>query len=159
MSTMIDRYKQMMSLSQEEADEIKDDISVLDYTQKVRRVIVREMTKDGLPADNETIGVVLNTLNSMDRTSLGRMKIGVEQSSVDNDSRIIDMANRLRDYDVKPTDRQVTREELPDIDVSLLPTINFTKEQMKIGIVDTTAADFIARYEADNTPPIQSDDK
>ena len=159
MSAMIDRYKQMMSLSQEETDEIKDDISVLDYTQKVRRVIVKEMTKDGLPADNETIGMVLNTLNSMDRTSLSRMKIGVEQSSVDNDSRIIDMANRLRDYDVKPSDRQVTREELPDIDLSLIPAGNFTQEQMKIGIIDTTAADFIASYEADNTPPIRSDDK
>ena len=150
MGDLTSKYAAMMALSDDEANDIRDDNTTLDFTQKVRRVMVRELTKDGLPSDNETLSMTLNALNSMDRTALSRMKLGVEQSAVENDKQIIEMATRLRDYELKPSQPGTARDDAPDADVIDLPPSEFNVGEDHIGLVTESAKEFMERFENNN---------
>lgn len=150
MDNIAKRYQEMMSLDEHELQEIETDASTIDFTQRMKRVIVKKLTEADIPTDKDGVNLLLSTLNSMDRTALGRMKVGVEQSAVDNDARVIDMAMRLRDYEVQPSARQNVRDELPEIDTTALPEREFSDAEKHIGISVESATEFMERFEREN---------
>ena len=62
------------------SEEVKpmNEEDILEYTQRIRKDIVTDMTKGGIPSDRADKALVLNALADMDRTALGSMRIKAE---------------------------------------------------------------------------------
>jgi hypothetical protein len=59
-----------------------DDEEMLNYTQGVRKDIIVALTKQGIPSEApDTVNLMLKTLGDMDRNSLGRMRLKVEENA------------------------------------------------------------------------------
>lgn len=68
---------------------------VVEFTQGIREQIVHGLTANGMPADNETTNVLLSTLDSMDRTAIGVMRIQQGNRANDLTEQALNIADRL----------------------------------------------------------------
>lgn len=57
---------------------------VLAYTRSKRMDLANELTKNGIPTERETAGVLLQTLDGLDRSSLTRLKIKADEKANKN---------------------------------------------------------------------------
>ena len=73
--------------NQVEVTYVLDDDQVLDYTQVVRRNIVRTLTSKGyVPDDNSDRNMLMNALDGLDRAAISNKRIKVESKQADNDA-------------------------------------------------------------------------
>lgn len=64
-----------------------DDDQVLDYTQRMRRSIVAELTKSGVvPSENADRNMLMNALDGLDRAAINNKRIKVDSAAVENDA-------------------------------------------------------------------------
>lgn len=57
---------------------------VLAFTRSKRMALATELTKNGVPTERETAGVLLQTLDGLDRSSLTRLKIKADEKANKN---------------------------------------------------------------------------
>lgn len=68
---------------------------VVEFTQGIREQIVHGLTANGMPADNETTNVLLSTLDSMDRTAIGVMRLQQGNRANELTEQALNIADRL----------------------------------------------------------------
>ena len=59
---------------------------VLAYTRGKRMELANKLTENGVPTDREVAGVLLQTLDGLDRSSLSRLKIKAEEQNNKNNT-------------------------------------------------------------------------
>lgn len=101
--------------------------STLEFTQRVRREMIEDMTKGGLPDDNKERVTLLHALSDMDGQELNKQKIDAKSASNDNERMALDILNGLmtgQARNINPFLKQaaadgpaVTRPALPNLDV------------------------------------------
>ena len=96
------------------AQEELDDVRRIALSQGVRERIIAEMTKDGkIPEDNGDRNFLLSALDGLDRTSLSRMKIKVEDKAAtaqaQASSMVADILNSLSSKTISQSIPQTDR--------------------------------------------------
>lgn len=67
----------------------------LDQTQGIREQLIQNMTANGMPVDNETTGVLLHVLDSMDRSAIGVLRVNAANRTNDLSEQALAIADRL----------------------------------------------------------------
>jgi len=133
----------------EEEDQDTSSESLLDVTHKLRKRIVRDITKRGMPQDKDERVVLLQAMRDMDQTSVNRLKLDVERDGVENDRAAQDIVERL--YRVNPHGlRAQPGDEAPrriEFDESQIPSKSFDDDEKHIGLVKETSEEFLERMD------------
>lgn len=73
----------------------KQPTDIIEYTQGIREQVVQTLTAKGIPADNETTNVLLSTLDSMDRTAIGVLRLQQGNRQNELTEQALNIADRL----------------------------------------------------------------
>lgn len=135
------------------ADDVELDApeKLLDYTQKLRKGLVSDITARGMPEDKDDRQVLLQTLRDMDGTSINRLRLDVDKDVAANAREAQEIIKRL--YDVKPHGLREHPVEghvvnVPDAEI---PALDFTSDEKHIGVIAETSVEFMARMK--DKPP------
>lgn len=147
-----------MSEQPDAVPEMSDE-EIVTYTQGVRRKLVKHITNDGqqMPNDKGEQMVLLAALGDMDRTALGKMKIGAKERQGAADREVALIAARLQaNFGPQgPLQRPViegeaTRVETPVLDTTDLPPLELAPGETDIGLADQNYDEFMERMEGDS---------
>jgi hypothetical protein len=95
----------------------------LDFTQNLRKkIIAKKLGTEGIPTNDDDIVLVGNLLNDMDRATLGRMKIKVDEGAGKNAEQALAIMSSLfeqKDINFKKMgmNANLIREELPVLEI------------------------------------------
>ena len=97
---------------------IKEDESLLSYTQRIRLATVSKLTQHTIPDDPKDIAALNSVLDGIDRQEINKAKIEIENQSAKDDQSAIDLifsiANTLGNrnpYEVEnPVERTIAHE-------------------------------------------------
>ena len=133
-------------------EEVDDDVNserLLDFTQRVRKELVSEITDGGIPSDKEERTMLLQALRDMDQTSVNRLRLDVDKESNESSRAAQEIVKRL--YEINPYGLRVRPgnevERVPEPNVEDLPEIEFDEGEKAIGLVTETSAEFLQRME------------
>ena len=91
---------------------------VLAYTRSKRMELANKLTENGVPTEKETAGVLLQTLDGLDRSSLTRLRIKADEQANKNNTAsqalIAEVLNKIgssRPYEMEG----VARREAPQL--------------------------------------------
>lgn len=128
-------------------DEVHSE-DILDFTQNIRKQMVRNLVARGLPDQKEDTELLLTTMRDMDRVALGRMKIQTDKEGNANGRLAQEIVDRL--FKLNPhglaSDTPV-RTDIPVPDIDELPQVEFAPDMLVCGLVSDTADEFVKRYE------------
>ena len=130
------------------AQEELDDVRRIALTQNVRERIVQRLTENGtIPNTQEDRGLLMAALDGMDRTSLGRMKIKVEDKAAtaqaQASSMVADILNNLTSKSISNTiaPQERSAPKLPEH----IQVTNPVAGEMSIGTQAQSYSEFMAR--------------
>ena len=126
----------------------QEDVARLDRSQNVRMMIIDTMTKDGkLPEDRSDRAFLLEALNGMDRTTLSRAKLKVENDSAKSAAATVQIVGeilaRVGGHKVEVLEGQATR-EIPSLPTDIVVENPVAGETM-IGVETLTYESFLAK--------------
>ncbi|MNF54730.1 hypothetical protein D3C81_434020 [compost metagenome] len=139
--------------------EVPDEMTyeqALAFSQRVRRTIVREKLKGGVPSDLDEVKLVLSALKDHDTTAINDRKNtieeGVSQSSADVASNMVELIKMMKNENPfsrapdgsAPADH-TPRAILPNIDESKLGDHELVDGEGLIGTVQETSESFFGR--------------
>lgn len=134
--------------------QVMSDDDVLFYTQGVRKSLVHEMTKDGLPAEKGDRMVLLAALGDMDRSALGNKKIGAKERAGQADRQaamlIAAMTGQLGNkspFEVAPASNQPLG-RAPVLDESGLQELTLAPGETEIGLANVGFDEFMSKVES-----------
>lgn len=132
--------------------EYTDDQNIA-YTQQLRRQILTDVTKDGLPKDKESIDLVLEAARDIDRTALGNKRIQSGDRNSDSNHRVAMAVQQLQrslgnanPFEVGP-DGQDPAIDQARFNDDLLPDIEVKPGEMDVGHHEETYKEFMARMD------------
>lgn len=122
----------------------------LNYTQRLRMMMVARRTRNGTKVDDdpESIEVLRALLNDIDKQTLAELKIKSDNQNADDNRRVAIMVANLNKQihgdpnRVEPIDGTVER--LLDFDI---PQVELAPGETAIGLESETIADFRAKTE------------
>ena len=124
--------------------------SLLKYSQRVRKDLVQEITRGGMPDDKGDRQVLLQALHDMDQTSVNRMKLDVDKENSANARQAQEIVDRL--FGVNPYGLRARpgeeRTELPAPPDDELPEVDIDEGEKEIGLQSETSKDFLERMES-----------
>lgn len=123
---------------------------LLKYSQGVRKNLVKDMTRDGIPQDKSDRQVLLQALHDMDQTSVNRLKLDVDKENAANGRLAQDLVEKLFNHNprglaVNPgheTDR------IPAPKDDEIPDVELEEGETEIGLRQETSQDFLKRMES-----------
>ena len=130
-------------------DLITDD-DVLRFTQSQRKRFLDELIKDGLPKDTDGQRLFLDTLNDMDRTALGKKRVGAAEKLAASDQLVADavlaISRKFEGRDPHRVDGPGTIIEHEIREDRLLPR-DVVDGDTHIGIESNNFDDFVKKFE------------
>lgn len=111
-------------------DPVDDDI---EFVRQHRKNIISNLTSQGIPKDNETVGLLLSALNDMDRTSVARKKIKVESSIVAVNKQATDVIAQIFNMPGSKTLTITDRVTPLNTNEGVLPTVELIDGEMDVG--------------------------
>jgi hypothetical protein len=101
-----------------------DDDQVLDYTQRMRRSIVAELTKSGVvPSGNADRNMLMNALDGLDRAAINNKRIKVDSAAVENDALAASIIAKLLNQVQMPKRNDDDVIDIRGVDMSLPSSI------------------------------------
>lgn len=118
---------------------------LLDYTQKVRKGLVNDLTRTGMPVDKDERHTLLQALRDMDGTTVNRLRLDVDRDVANNTREAQEIIKRL--YQVNPQGLREQpvegrRVDVPDADI---PKLNFSDDEKHVGLITENSVEFMAR--------------
>lgn len=118
---------------------------LLDYTQKVRKGLVNDLTRTGMPVDKDERHTLLQALRDMDGTTVNRLRLDVDRDVANNTREAQEIIKRL--YQVNPQGLQEKpvegrRVDVPDADI---PKLDFSDDEKHVGLITENSVEFMAR--------------
>jgi hypothetical protein len=92
---------------------------VLDYTQRVRRTVVTELTKGGIPGDNNDRALLVQALDGLDRQAMGVKRIKADEKSASGLSEASALVAQL----LREAGRSRQNHDVIDVVVREAPTL------------------------------------
>ena len=121
---------------------------LLNFAQTVRKEIVSSLVKPALDGDYSAIELLNTTLNNMDSSSIGQMRVKVDEDKNDISSQALAIVNELR-KDPKQSlsyeDTETKVDHTPAIDTTKLDQIETKPTELQQGLHIETAQEFISR--------------
>ena len=140
-----------LSYDDDEVEEsLGDSQQLLNYTQRIRRDLVKDMTTRGMPEDKDERGTLLQALRDMDTTSVQRLKLDVDQQAVDNDRQAQEIVRRLsqnKPRGLAVEDPSHYRHDTPKPDESALPETESVDGETYIGLEQEDAKSFLKKMD------------
>lgn len=134
---------------QEYDDEVLSNEEMLNFSQKIRKGLVSEMTRKGMPVDKDERTSLLQALRDMDQTSVNRLRLDVDKENNAGNRAAQEIVNRL--YQANPYGLRARpgeeRDTIPEPSLDELPDIEFTEGEKEVGLITETASDFLKRME------------
>lgn len=122
----------------------------LDYTNQLRLRLVALQTDNGtrLPSDKDSVLLINDLLNSVDKQSLARMKMRLDTQESNEDRRVALMVAKLNAGVVGDPFRvaQPIEGHVPVIDDSVLEAIEVAEFSMEQGITNEQYATFSKKF-------------
>lgn len=132
-------------------DEVLSNEEMLNYSQKIRKGLVSEMTRQGMPVDKDERSSLLQALRDMDQTSVNRLRLDVDKENNAGNRAAQEIVNRL--YQANPYGLRARpgeeRDDVPEPRLDDLPELEFTEGEKEVGLITETASDFLKRMEED----------
>lgn len=133
----------------EPVDEDLSNEGLMNFTQKIRKELVTDITRKGMPADKDERSTLLQALRDMDQTSVNRLRLDVDKENNNNNRAAQEIVNRL--YQVNPYGLQAQpgheRAEIPEPNPDEIPQIEFDEGEKEIGLITETSSEFLKRME------------
>lgn len=136
---------------------VMSDDDVLVYTQGLRKTLITEMTKDGMPGEKGDRMVLLAALGDMDRSALGNKKIGAKERAGQADRQaallIAAMTGQLGNkspFEIVPEAGQAEG-QIPELDVSGLQELTLAPGETEIGLSTIGFEDFMTKVESEQS--------
>lgn len=136
-----------MSQDVEASEHLSDD-DVLRFSQGIRKDLVTDMTKGGLPEDNKDRAMLLTALADMDRVAISNKRIGSQEKA--NGSNLLvamAMAKLTENLGGKnPFETDVTPGRTLDADLEKIPDVETVEGEMHIGAEDNCYEEFMKKF-------------
>lgn len=126
------------------------DDEAIRYTQRLRRQLIDEMAKGGLPNDPKDRTLFLRALSDMDQTALTNKRIGVEEGNNENNRAVVDLVSKLsRQFGGRSPFEVIDGEagEIKEADEAALPPAETVPGEMRIGLEEMNYDDFVKDHE------------
>lgn len=130
------------------------DEDILAFTQAQRANIVREMTLNGVPADKGEKIVLLTALGDMDRTALGKLKIGSKERQGAADraaaaaiAKVFSTLGGRSPFEIQPGQDLPQRQIPLELDESELTELTLAPGETDVGISEVKFEDFMTGVE------------
>jgi len=134
---------------EEQDDGVLSNEEMLNFSQKIRKELVSDMTRAGMPADKDERSTLLQALRDMDQTSVNRLRLDVDKENNAGNRAAQEIVNRL--YQANPYGLRARpgeeRDDIPEPDVGEIPEIEFSEGEKEVGLITETASDFLKRME------------
>lgn len=125
-----------------------DSKSLLNFSQGLRKQIVTSMVEEGLPKDDDDRKILLQALRDMDQTSIGRLRVDVEESQLQNTKEVQDIIAKISG--VNPSGlRIIDGSFIRSVEPIDLPEVEVSEGEMTVGLNSEDAKTFIARMDDD----------
>ena len=128
-------------------EEFSDD-DLIKQTQGIRRKLMDDMVREGMPTDKDSIQMLLEVMKDTDRTALGNKRIVTADKNASQDREVqratVEVIKGLNNRDPfrrepKPEEERFDDEQLPDIEVK--------PGETAIGMQDERHGDFMRRMD------------
>lgn len=123
---------------------------LLKYSQGVRKNLVKDMTRDGIPQDKSDRQVLLQALHDMDQTSVNRLKLDVDKENAANGRLAQDLVEKL--FNHNPRGLAVSpgheTDHIPAPKDDEIPDVELEEGETEIGLRQETSQDFLKRMES-----------
>lgn len=130
-------------------DEVLSNEEMLNFSQKIRKGLVSDMTRKGMPEDKDERSTLLQALRDMDQTSVNRLRLDVDKENNAGNRAAQEIVNRL--YQVNPYGLRARpgeeRDDIPEPEVGEIPEIEFSEGEKEVGLITETASDFLKRMD------------
>ena len=139
-----------MSNSVTEVQQALDDAADMQFVRDVRKQLIGDLMKDGVPKDIKEQSVLLTALTDMDRSAIARLRIKSDDNNTDKmASAALVVAEVLRK--TKPREFQAIEiddnREIPMLPASI-PSGTYNEGLMQQGTNNTTFDEFMASRES-----------
>lgn len=131
------------------------DADVLKQTQqrKFKLLQTLEKTEAGVPTDAKEMQVYLQTLESLDRVAISKMKIQSAEGMAEGDRlaalTIAKLTQQMQGVNPFMTDANAPlKAGIPEVDASLLPEVDLVPGETDIGVSTQTYEQFVNEVEA-----------
>lgn len=123
---------------------------LLKYSQGVRKNLVKDMTRGGLPQEKSDRQVLLQALHDMDQTSVNRLKLDVDKENAANGRLAQDLVEKLFNHNPRglavDPGHEVDHNPAPKEDD--LPAVELEEGETEIGMRQETSKEFLERMES-----------
>lgn len=135
------------------ADDQVGSEELLNFSQRIRKKLVIEMTDGGLPTGEDSQKMLLAALRDMDRTSVDRLKVDVDNARLQNDREVQEMVRRIHEQVPKGLASGTTIDHRPDPEPNLeeLPEPDFVEGEMDVGVNTENAKAFLSRMDGESS--------
>lgn len=121
---------------------------VLHYTQGIRKDLVDDIIKEGVPTDNETRYALLTTLGDMDKQAMGNKKIAASLVGSESDrlvaNALVMLGQQLQGKN--PYEKDIGG-DIPTVDFTMLPSADLVPGEDEQGISSEKYDEFMGRME------------
>lgn len=143
---------ELQALTVEEPDVALGYEETLQFSQAVRRRVVRHFTAGGIPGDVKEVSVVLKALKDMDTTALDERKNNIEQGNADSARTVAEAAREFIHLQKNRNPFEKTQDDkyagaIPVIESERLGTFDIVPGETEIGVVIESSADFMKRMD------------
>lgn len=139
-----------MSNSVEEVKQTLDDAADMQFVRDVRKQIVNELMKKGVPQDPKDQSTVLTALTDMDRSAIARLRIKSDDNNMDKMAAaalvVADLLRKTKPKEFQTQDFDEAR-EVPMLPSSI-PSGSYNEGLMQQGTNNTTFDEFMAKRES-----------
>lgn len=123
---------------------------MLDFTQRVRRDLIADMTRNGIPDENKDRATLLAALGDIDTQELNKAKIDAKSASTDVERQGLEIFQRLLNGEarmVNPFQRQAIEGEVEHTRTlpSLPAAVDLVPGETDLGISDMNLPEFAKR--------------
>tara|TARA_B000000460_G_scaffold247704_1_gene223375 strand:- start:2044 stop:2508 length:465 start_codon:yes stop_codon:yes gene_type:complete len=122
---------------------------LLNHSQNIRRQVTAEMTKSGIPTDEDTLKLLMGVLRDMDHTSIQSQKVDVDRDGIENDraaQEIVKKLSMVNPYGLRVEPGQEV-DRIPEPDPSEIPNLSFSEEEKEQGLSNSRSKDFLEEME------------
>lgn len=134
-----------------DGEERVDTQTLLNYSQKIRKRFVQELTHDGLPTDNKDREFLLQALREMDQTSVNRSKLDIDREALSNDRQAQMIVEKIYQSggNVLESSKPVERSS-PEPQEGELPEYSGVENETKSGLVNEDSKGFLSRMDGES---------
>jgi hypothetical protein len=118
---------------------------LLDSNQRTRKKIIEALTKDSIPTDKDTCGILLQSMKDMDKQIIDKKRVAIENKNSDVAGLVAEVAARIaRMHNGVDPLSNAGKGIIPEPDLTLIPEYIPIPGETEIGITSENFDTFMA---------------